>query len=88
MMAMRMGKHVYCEKPLTYDIYEARTLTEAARKYKIMTQMGNQARRARNHAAGRVRPQRHRRRDQGSHVYTDRPIWPQGLSGRPRARRA
>src|SRR5687767_8064996 len=42
MMAMRMKKHLYCEKPLTYDIHEARTLTEAARKYGVKTQMGNQ----------------------------------------------
>ena len=40
--AMKAGKHVYCEKPLTYDIYEARLLAEAARKYKVATQMGNQ----------------------------------------------
>ena len=40
--AIRAGKHVYCEKPLTHDIYEARTLGEEARKYKVMTQMGNQ----------------------------------------------
>ena len=42
MMAIKLGKHVYCEKPLTHDIYEARALGEAARKYKVMTQMGNQ----------------------------------------------
>ena len=40
--AIRAGKHVYCEKPLTHDIYEARILGEEARKYKVMTQMGNQ----------------------------------------------
>jgi predicted dehydrogenase len=40
--AMQMGKHVYCEKPLTHDIYEARILTRAAEKYKVITQMGNQ----------------------------------------------
>ena len=40
--AMQLGKHVYCEKPLTHDIYEARVLTEAAKKYKVVTQMGNQ----------------------------------------------
>lgn len=42
MMAIKLGKHVYCEKPLTHDIGEARALGEAARKYKVMTQMGNQ----------------------------------------------
>ena len=42
MMAIKMGKHVYCEKPLTHSVYEARMLTEAARKAKVATQMGNQ----------------------------------------------
>jgi len=40
--AMPLGKHVYVQKPLTHDIYEARALTEAAKKYKVVTQMGNQ----------------------------------------------
>src|SRR5829696_6208707 len=81
MMAIRMGKHVYCEKPLTHDIFEARTLTEAARKYGVKTQMGNQgaakdeSRRQveyiRSGLAGNIKE---------VHVYTDRPIWPQGLS--------
>ena len=44
MMAMKMGKHVYCQKPLTHTVYEARVITEAARKYKVQTQMGNQGR--------------------------------------------
>ena len=38
--AMQAGKHVYVEKPLTHDIWEARQLTEAARRYKVVTQMG------------------------------------------------
>ena len=42
MMAIKLGKHVYCEKPLTHDIYEARALGQAARQYRVMTQMGNQ----------------------------------------------
>ena len=42
--AMRLGKHVYCEKPLTHTIDEARQLTLAARQYKVATQLGNQAR--------------------------------------------
>ncbi len=40
--AMQLGKHVYVQKPLTHNIYEARVLTESARKNKIVTQMGNQ----------------------------------------------
>lgn len=42
MSAIRRGKHVYCEKPLTHTIYEARQLTLAAEKHKVVTQMGNQ----------------------------------------------
>ena len=42
MEAMRRGKHVFCQKPLTHTVYEARKITEAARKYKVQTQMGNQ----------------------------------------------
>jgi len=42
MQAIKMGKHVYCEKPLAHSIYEVRQVTEAARKYKVQTQMGNQ----------------------------------------------
>jgi predicted dehydrogenase len=42
MRAIKMGKHVYCQKPLAHDIFEVRQLTEAARKYKVMTQMGIQ----------------------------------------------
>jgi len=40
--ALRMGKHVYCEKPLTYNIWEARLIREAAAKAKVATQMGTQ----------------------------------------------
>lgn len=42
MAAMKLSKHVYVEKPLAHDIYEARMLTEAAHRYKVVTQMGNQ----------------------------------------------
>jgi len=41
MTAVKLGKHVYCEKPLTYTLYEARALVEASRKAKVATQMGN-----------------------------------------------
>ncbi len=40
--AIRRGKHVYCEKPLTHSVWEARALAEAARQAKVATQMGNQ----------------------------------------------
>ena len=42
MTAIKNGKHVYCEKPLTHSIHEARKITEAARQAKVATQMGNQ----------------------------------------------
>ena len=42
MDAIRRGKHVYCEKPLARTMYEVRKLTEAARKHKVATQLGNQ----------------------------------------------
>jgi predicted dehydrogenase len=41
MNALKRGKHVYCEKPLTWSVYEARQVTEAARRAKVATQMGN-----------------------------------------------
>ncbi len=40
--ALEAGKHVYCQKPLTHTVYEARTIKQAARKYNVQTQMGNQ----------------------------------------------
>ncbi|MGN6493580.1 MAG: Gfo/Idh/MocA family protein [Agriterribacter sp.] len=80
MACMQMGKHVYCEKPLTHDIYEARILTRAAEKYKVVTQMGNQGssgddtRRietwVQDGLIGEVRT---------VHVWTNRPTWPQGV---------
>jgi predicted dehydrogenase len=42
LMAMRLGKHVYCQKPLTHTVGEARLMRDTARKYKVATQMGNQ----------------------------------------------
>jgi predicted dehydrogenase len=42
MTAIKMGKHVYCQKPLCHDIFEVRQLTEAAREHHVMTQMGIQ----------------------------------------------
>ena len=63
--AMKMGKHVYVEKPLTHDIYEARQMKEVAAKQKVVTQMGNQGTDSNNlRQAVEVDPcRRHRRRD-------------------------
>jgi predicted dehydrogenase len=40
--AMQLGKHVFCQKPLTHTVHEARQMAQAAAKYKVVTQMGNQ----------------------------------------------
>jgi len=50
--AMRMGKHVYCQKPLTHTPAEARLMRETARQYKVQTQMGNQGTAADGFRAG------------------------------------
>ena len=50
MAAIKRGKHVYCEKPLAHSIYEIRELTKAARKHKVVTQLGNQG-----HSSGHIR---------------------------------
>ena len=42
MMAIKMGKHVFCQKPLTHSVHEALALAEAAKEAKVATQMGNQ----------------------------------------------
>ncbi len=78
-MAMRMKKHVYCQKPLTHTVYEARLMRDTARQYGVCTQMGNQGTASdglrkgveiiRSGAIGPVRE---------VHVWTNRPIWPQG----------
>ena len=79
-MAMKMGKHVYCEKPLTHSVYEARVMREVARKHKVATQMGNQGhsydstRRVVELVRAGVIGDVHE-----VHVWSDRPIWPQGL---------
>ncbi|MCW3118635.1 MAG: gfo/Idh/MocA family oxidoreductase, partial [Chitinophagaceae bacterium] len=81
MAAMQLNKHVYVQKPLTHDIYEARMLTQAAHRYKVVTQMGNQG------ASGDGVRQLQDWYKAGLigdvhtiHCYTDRPIWPQGVA--------
>ncbi len=84
MAAMRRRKHVYVQKPLTRLVSEARALTEAARKYKVVTQMGNQG-----HSGGGVRNICEWIWDgaigevREVHAWTNRPVWPQGI-GRPK----
>src|SRR5690554_4505858 len=80
MMAMQEGKHVYCQKPLTHTIWEARQLTEAAKKYNVATQMGNEG-----HSNDEVRIVTELIQSgvigevYEVHASTNRPIWPQGL---------
>ena len=78
--AMQMGKHVYCEKPLTHDIYEARILTRAAEKYKVVTQMGNQGSSGNDTRLVETWIQEGVIGDVHTvHVWTNRPVWPQGI---------
>ena len=49
MKALKMGKHVYCEKPLTHNVYEARRVAETAAKHKRVTQMGTQIHAGKNY---------------------------------------
>src|SRR5260221_1611394 len=81
MAAIVRGKHVYVQKPLTHDIYEARMLTEAARKHKVVTQMGNQG------GSGSDVRKLKEWYDAGLmgdvHTvtcWTNRPVWPQGVA--------
>ena len=79
--AMQLGKHVYVQKPLTHDIYEARALTEAARRYKVVTQMGNQG--ASNDGVRQLQEWYDAKLIGEVHTvycWTDRPVWPQGIA--------
>jgi len=81
---MERGKHVYVQKPLTRTIWEARMLTEAAAKYKVATQMGNQGY---SNEGTRQCAEMIWSGEIGNvsevHAWTDRPIWPQGLTSIP-----
>lgn len=81
MAAMQLGKHVYVQKPLTHDIYEARMLTQAAKRYKVVTQMGNQG------GSGdgvRLMKEWYNAGLIGDvkkvQAWTNRPVWPQGMA--------
>ncbi|HVW97272.1 MAG TPA: Gfo/Idh/MocA family oxidoreductase [Mucilaginibacter sp.] len=79
--AMQLGKHVYVQKPLTHDLAEARLLTEAAKKYKVVTQMGNQG--ASNDGT-RLLTEWYDNDIIGDvhtvYCWTNRPVWPQGIA--------
>ncbi len=80
MSAMQSGMHVYVQKPLTHNIYEARQLTEAARKHKVVTQMGNQG--ASNPAQTLMVDWMQQGLIGTVHtveIWTNRPVWPQGI---------
>lgn len=84
MRAMKMGKHCFCQKPLTQTVYEARAMRQLAADKKLATQMGNQGsaesglRRAVEVVQAGVigKPLE-------LHVWTNRPVWPQGLDRPP-----
>lgn len=78
--AMQLGKHVYVQKPLAHDVSEARALTDAAKRYKVVTQMGNQG------SSGDGVRQLMEWYDADTigdvhtvYCWTDRPVWPQGI---------
>jgi predicted dehydrogenase len=83
---MQMGKHVYLEKPLTRTAWEARLLTQAAAKYNVATQMGNQGY---SHDATRVAAEIFWSGEIGEvrevHAWSGRPGWPQGMPKLPAA---
>ncbi len=80
MAAMQLGKHVYVQKPMTHNIYEARMLTEAARKYKVVSQMGNQGS---SNPAQKTMVEWFNKGLIGNvhtvQIWTNRPVWPQGI---------
>ena len=78
--ALRLGKHVYCQKPLTQTVWEAREMRRLANEKKLATQMGNQGsagsglrRAVEVIQAGIIGAPRE------LHVWSNRPIWPQGI---------
>ena len=80
MLAMQLGLHVYVQKPLAHSVWQAREMLKLSREKKVITQMGNQGHSysstrklvevVRSGIIGEVKE---------AHVWTDRPIWPQGM---------
>ena len=84
MWCMERGKHVYVQKPLTRTVWEARQLMDAANKFRVATQMGNQGY---SNEGTRQLAEMIWAGEIGDvtevHAWTDRPIWPQGLTQVP-----
>jgi hypothetical protein len=79
--AMQLNKHLYLQKPLAHDIYEARILTQAAAKYKVVTQMGDQGASCDGMRIMREWMDASLIGDiEKVYCWTDRPVWPQGIS--------
>lgn len=84
MLAMKLGKHVSTEKPMAHTVWEARQLAKAAREYKVVTQHDHE-----NHASGGLRTLVEWVKTgaigtvREVHIWSDRPIWPQGIRQRP-----
>lgn len=81
MTALKLGKHVYCQKPLTQTVWEARQMVHLAKEMKVATQMGNQGsaldglrRAVEVIQAGVIGAPKE------IHVWSNRPIWPQGIA--------
>jgi hypothetical protein len=85
MWCMERGKHVYVQKPLVRTVWEARQLRQAAAKYKVATQMGNQGY---SNEGTRQCAEIVWNGDIGNvtevHAWSDRPMWPQGLTAIPK----
>jgi hypothetical protein len=82
--AIKLGKHVYCAKPMARTVYEARQIAKAAREAKVATQMSTQSIASETAClteeliqSGAIGPVRE------VHVWTDRPVWPQGMRRPP-----
>lgn len=84
LMAMKLGKHVYCEKPLTWSVAEAREMTKVAAEKKVATQMGNMGHANEGNRKVVEWVQSGMLGDIASvHTWTNRPVWPQGIAKRP-----
>ena len=88
MMSLKLGRHVYCEKPLTRTVFEARAIANAARESKRATQMGNQGMAFEGNrlinewiADGAIGPVRevHVWSDRPTHLGTKNLYWPQAI---------